>query len=575
MPGFLVGSRKIDVELKNRFPERCVQESLDLPRQTAKRNTLNKFMGDKVLAETPEAIMVLEGYLLNKTALFSRYSVSSAAELMDRMYRENGDAFFADFRGEFSGAFYDKALDKWLVFTNHTGTNPVFYAETGDGFFAGSQVNYLTDSCKRSGMKLHFDESAAYQMLTYGFMATNATYAKEIRRLRGGSYFCFQDGKGLVKRYHTLQKNTARFETCSEQELIDAVDHAFRAATKLAFDKDLEYGYGHLADLSGGLDSRMAMWVPHEMGYGPIQLLTYCKADYTDEKVAKEIARYWKDPLLIQPLDDAAFLYDIDEITFLNGGLSLYSGISGGNRMLRSLNMDNFGLEHTGMHGDVVIGSRWKNGRDMAQKRQTGRYSNKLAHRLSQDVLDYIASFEDYDLFLDYTRGFQGAANTYLIRKNYTEASSPFLDVELMQLCLDIPQEFRFHHSLYKKWILAKYPDAAQFKWEKTGAKITESAPVGTIRFVMTRGPKKLLRLLGKEKWLTHEMVPMAYWMEHDGNLRSTLDHYAAEGFAHPPAAMSEQLLSDMQWLYTSGNANEKAMVLTVLAAAKLYFGNE
>ena len=128
MPGFLVGSRKIDVELKNRFPQRCVQESLDLPRQTAKRNTLNKFMGDKVLAETPEAIMVLEGYLLNKTALFSRYSVSSAAELMDRMYRENGDAFFADFRGEFSGAFYDKALDKWLVFTNHTGTNPVFYA---------------------------------------------------------------------------------------------------------------------------------------------------------------------------------------------------------------------------------------------------------------------------------------------------------------------------------------------------------------------------------------------------------------------------------------------------------------
>ena len=75
MPGFLVGSRKTDVELKNRFPERCVQESLDLPRQTAKRNTLNKFMGDKVLAETPEAIMVLEGYLLNKTALFSRYGL--------------------------------------------------------------------------------------------------------------------------------------------------------------------------------------------------------------------------------------------------------------------------------------------------------------------------------------------------------------------------------------------------------------------------------------------------------------------------------------------------------------------
>lgn len=575
MPGFFVSDQNVNVQLVNFFPERCVEEQLNLEYQTAKRNTLNKFMSDKTLTETSEAVVVLEGYLLNKTKLFSEYGASTIEEMMLKMYREKGDTFFEVFRGEFSGAFYDKLSDKWLVFTNHTGTNPVFYAKTRNGFLAGSQVNYLIDACKVANVALTFDESAAYQMLTYGFMVTDATYAKEIRRLRGGTYLCVQNGEVEVKEYHTLHIDTDRFADCKESELIEAVDKAFRAATKLEFDKDLEYGYEHLSDLSGGLDSRMTMWVPHSMGYGPIQLLTYCKSDYLDEKIAKKIAIFWKDPLLVKPLDDAAFLYDIDEITFLNGGLSLYSGISGGNRMLKTLNMDEFGLEHTGMIGDVVIGSWWKNEKERRINRQTGRYSNKLAHRLSQDVNDYMESFEDYEIFLDYVRGFQGASNTYLIRKNYTEVSSPFMNLELMELCLAIPQEFRFGHKLYKQWIMEKYPEAAQFIWEKTGAKITESAVAAKIRRVLTKGPKKLLRILGKENYLKYEMVPMAYWLEQDKNLSDTLERYAEECFKDLPVSMSKQLVSDMKWLYRTGNANEKTMVLTVLASAKLYFGTQ
>lgn len=573
MPGFFVSNQRVDIRLENRFPERCVAEQLDLPRQTVKRNTLNKFMRDKGIAETPEALVVLEGYLLNKADLFSRYQVSSVEALMLKMYQAEGDTFFQAFRGEFSGAFYDKALDKWLVFTNHTGTNPVFYACTENGFFAGSQVNYLLDAYRAVGDTLHFDECAAYQMLTYGYMATNATYAREIRRLRGGTYLFAQNGQAVVKEYHTFHMNPERYEGYSQAELIELVDETFRAAIQLLFDKDREYGYAHLADLSGGLDSRMTMWVPHTMGYGPMQLLTYCKADYLDEKIAKQIARYWKDALLVKPLDDAAFLYDIDEITFLNGGMSFYSGISGGNRMLRSLNMDQFGLEHTGLLGDALIGSWWRNKKELESKRQTGRYSNKLAHRLPQEVLDYAESFEGYDLFLDYARGNQSAACTILTRKNYTEVSTPFLNPELIQLCRDIPQEARFGHKLYKAWIIAKYPDAAQFVWEKSRGKITEPAIVTKLRHLVVRGPKKLLRILGKQKWLAHEMAPMDYWLKKDPALAATLDRYAENGFAHLPVDMSEQLVSDMQWLYRTGNATEKSMVLTVLASAKLYFG--
>lgn len=573
MPGFFVSNRRVKVELRNRYPERCVQEELNSAEVTAKRNTLNKFMLDKSLAEADDCIVIMEGYLLNKLALFEQYGVDNVADLAATMYRKKGDAFFSEFRGGFAGALCDKKLDKWLVFTNQSGDNPVFYAKTADGFYAGSQVNYVVDACKSAGVSLTFDESAAYQMLTYAFMTNDVTFSREIKRLRGGTYLYFQGGEGCVKTYHTFKKDPSRFASCTEDEMIEQIDRAFRAAVKLEYDKDREYGYEHLTDISGGLDSRMTTWVPYEMGYNPIQLLTYCKANYADELIAKEIAGYWKAPLLVKPLDDAAFLYDIDEVTFLNGGLSLYSAISGGNHMLRSMNMDRYGVEHTGMNGDVILGSWYRKVDDGQRRWPTGRYSNKLSHRLPESVLRYVESFDDHEIFMWYTRGFQGMANTYQIRKNYTEASSPFMNVEFMQVCMDIPVQYRMGHGIYKKWILAKYPQAAQFKWEKTNAKITESKLVGKLRHIFTNGPKKLLRMMGKASAISTVMVPFEYFLARNEKLRAYRDRYFEEGIAQLPISLPEQLKTDMRELYQTGTANEQSMVLTVLAAVKLYFG--
>lgn len=574
MPGFFASNRKIDVALINRFPDRCVSQSLAKPGLTAARNTLNKFMQDKALSETAEAITILEGFLLNKHTLFQKYHATTVDTLMIQMYQEKGDEFFSEFRGGFSGAYYDKSQDKWLVFTNHTGDQPVFYATIPGGFCAGSQVNYLVDACRAIHLPLTVSESAIYQMLTFAFMVDDSTYANEIHRLRGGTYLLCRGGQVAVNTYFTFKKDPDRFSGCTEAQLIDEIDRGFRAAVKLEYDKDLEYGCGHLTDISGGLDSRMTTWVPYEMGYNPIHLLTYCKANYADEIIAKEIAAYWRAPLLVKPLDDAAFLYDIDDITFLNNGLSLYSGISGGYRMLQSLNMSSWGIEHTGMSGDVIVGSWYQTLQASPQQFPTGRYSERLAHRLPDSLTAYRNQFDDPELYLWYTRCFQGAANTYPIRKNFLEVSSPFMDVEFMQLCMDIPAEYRMHHRIYKKWIIAKYPQAAAFKWEATNAKITESKLVGQIRRIVTKGPKKLLRMMGFGSALSSSMVPIDYFIARDQKIKAHLDGYFTDSLSNLPVSLSDQLLADMQNLYQTGNGCEKTMVLTVLASMKLYFGN-
>ncbi len=570
MPGFLVSDQLMEIELINRYPERCVKQDFSNRHITFKRNTLNKFMRDKAFVNAGDIAFVCDGVILNLTELHNQFHTESTEDLIPIMYHRFGEQFFSHFIGSFSGALFDSSKNLWLVWTNHTGEKSVFYSNNSKLFVAGSQVNYLIDAFKEKGIALTFDEQAAYQMLTFGFMEGNSTYANEIKRLRGGQYLRYQDGKQEVKEYFMLHKHPERFSGKTEDQIVEELDRVFRAASELEYAKDEEYGYEHLADLSGGLDARMNMWVAHTTKPRHIQFITYCKANYLDELIAKQLAAYWNDEILVKPLDDVTYLYEIDEIVFMNAGLSLYSGITGGKRMLEHINFDVYGMEHTGQLNGGIIGSYLS--AIGGGKEPTGMYSEKLKDRLTKTNK---ADFDDHELYMLYTRGFQGVMNTQQIRSNYTEAYTTTVNPEFMQLCMDIPVSIRINHKLYKKWILSKYPEAAKYKWEKTGAVITENRYVGFVRKVVRRGPAKLKRMLGRDSEIVTGMNPLDYWIAHDRQISDYMDSYEKKGYEAIKQYASPQLLEDMTSLFEAGTANEKTMVLTVLAASKLYFGEE
>lgn len=570
MPGFYINSKPSEVVLNNRYPDRCIAETLTKSPCTVKRNTLDKFMQDKAFCETDELIYVTEGVLLNLRSLLKQYNVTAINDLVPQMYHADGEAFFSKFVGAFSGALFDKSKSVWIVWTNQVGDKAIYYSVHPDVFAVGSQVNYIIEAFREANKKLTFDEQAAYQMLTFSFMEGNSTYAQEIKRLRGGQYLTYRDGCIELKDYYTLHKHPDRFAGKTEEQIISELDKAFREASEMEYAKDEEYGYKHLSDLSGGLDARMNMWVAHTMKPRHIQFITYCKANYLDEIIAKQLAAYWNDEILVKPLDDVTYLYEIDEIVFMSGGMQVYSAITGGKRMLEQLNLSIFGIEHTGQLNGAIIGSYYSS--IGGGKLPTGMYSEKLKHRLTGTIHD---EFDDHELYMLYSRGFRGIMNTEQIRSNYTEAYTTTTNPVFMQLCMDIPVEMRINHILYKKWILSKYPEAAKYKWEKTGSYITEGKLIGLLRKIITRGPNKLKRILGKDNHIKTGMNPLDYWISENATIRKFMDEYESHGYKYLPDETSEQLITDMKALYKNGTANEKAMVLTVLSSAKLYFGDQ
>ena len=70
-------------------------------------------------------------------------------------------------------------------------------------------------------------------------------------------------------------------------------------------------------------------------------------------------------------------------------------------------------------------------------------------------------------------------------------------------------------------------------------------------------------------------MNPLDYWISKNPELKAFLDTYEHNGYQYIPNTASSSLIKDMKELYSTGNAMEQSMVLTVLSACKLYFGDD
>lgn len=575
MPGYIVSNMKNTPDLSTISAPNRIYKKAQIGDVSVQTSTLKKFENDKVFAPVDNDFIVTEGLLLNSKSL---YGVSTGAKESNLALeaklatgiKEFGTEFFSTLYGSYSGAFYNSATGEWTVWTNHTGDSAVFvYFDDATGCFAvGTQFDYVVDTLKASGVNVTLDEASAYSLLTYAFMCDEGTLAKEIKRLFPGTCMIINPAAktARIETYWTLTNNKFNLKNVPEHALIDEIDRLFREGIALEFEKDKEYGYKHLANLSGGFDARMVNFVAKDMGYEPILNTHYSQSKSLEQKLSRKLAKVLGHDIIVHELDDIEFMYDIDALSKMNYCLAIYSGSTGGKKMLESIDFNEYGIEHTGMIGDVVIGT-FMNDPDLGKDDPLQYlYSDKIKDRLT---LDHIARYPSLEIQYMYIRAILGACTSYQIRKYYTEPISVFMYPPLLDYCMSIPVELRRNHSLYFKWILAKYPDAASVPWDHLDAKITTPAKVAKIKHYIKRLPAKVLSKLHL-KADNYGMNPHQYWYDTKPEFREFLDKYFEENINKP--IYSDELRKDMSYVFTTGNPIEKLQVLTVLAAGNNYF---
>ena len=544
----------------------CLGETEELGEGVQQYNhLLNKFPKDQVFCDRNSRICFLDGYVHNKDDFLSDSSQSWTDAFTDAASRDLTQSLFK-LRGGFCGYIYDKNTETVSAYVDQVSVKSLYYYADKEKWIISNSVEYMVRVLQSNELTYDFDETAAKYMLTYGYMIDDSTFIKQIRRIQPGCVVKLHKGIAKSIRYYFIKNKEVQM---TEDEAVEKIDAAFRQAVAREFDKDEEYGYRHLVDLSGGLDSRMVSWVAHDMGYTDQVNITYCQNGYRDEKISKKIAESLQQEYIFKALDDAKWMFDIDKITSENNGAALCTGITGGDRMLQALNSDMFGIEHTGMLGDVILSTYYHDRTLNFGKPQFGlnMHSEKLRFDFDESILQ---EYPCQEMFVIYTRGILGMQSTYMIRQNYVETSSPFMDVDFLETVFSIPFEYRNGHHIYLKWMKEKYPDSTEFGWEKWGGiKPKEShiffRKIRTTERLLWMGFCKIFKIVNKDI-----MSPLDLWYQNDKELKAFWSKYYNDNIK--ASILDKELVKDLVFLYEKGDATEKSMALTVLAMAKKYF---
>lgn len=565
MPGFLVSDFEKKVELHN-YASYCRKDEMECNRYWMKRNTLNKYLQDKIFCQNEDYVLILEGVILNKTELCNQYG-AELSQVIVRLYEEMGDEFPKALRGSFSGAVYDKKADRWLLYTDQIGTKPLYYYRSGKGFAAGTQLNYVTDVMKENGIARNADEHGLSCLLVYGNFMDECTGVTEVRRLLPGDYLVIEKSGCRTGTYYQL--SAGKDEKVSDEEAIERLDASFRNAVKRILKKDEEYGYKTIIDISGGVDSRMIGYVTKAVGGKKVISLSYSQSGGREIKIAQEVANRLGYNFYYKALDNGSCLYDLDDNVLMNNGSAIYLGITGGRDFLQLLNPADYGMEMTGLLGDIYDGSMViVDGEEKPYLEYSKfRFGSVLPYD-DQTYSNLIDRFENHELFWYYVRGMICGMSSFPIRQNFVEPMTPYGDVEFMEGYLSIPWEARVKRKLLSRWMLEKYPEAANIMYSATGVTIKDEFTFGgkvkkTLKFI-NQEIHRQLHTMHKG----YQMTPFDYWIREYPEILDFMMKYYKDNIERTAGTMKAKIQRMMD---PDTPVIDKALALTVLAYYKQF----
>ncbi|MDD5503059.1 MAG: asparagine synthase-related protein [Candidatus Thermoplasmatota archaeon] len=526
------------------------------------RFSVDKFKNDKIFTIVGKDLVCTDGITLNLKSLLKNYRAENFGELILAMRQRHGNKFPVEMRGNFSGFICSEGGNKILVFTDHLASKPVYYFHddfSGALIFA-SQLKAVAEGMRKAGFYPSLDFGGAYCMLTCGFMLGNRTLIKEVKKIPPGNVLFYKNGRILLEEYYKLS-NTS-YVSGEEKEIINELDVRFREAVKMEYEKDAEYGYRHLATLSGGLDSRANVGFAYDMGFKS-DCFTFSQTGSMDETIARNICHDKKMNFTFYPLDGGDyFSKHVEDIINSNGGLMFYGGSAHMYNCMKSQSSKGFGMVHTGQIGDLVLGSYLRGGFHSPVDEKIWSkivYSSKLVEKLKRFVDANEFKYENDELFAFYERCINGVFNGYRMAEQFAEYSSPFLFIDFLDYAMNIHPRIRFKERIYLKWLRQRLPGFSKYAWEKYGLSL--KWPLFILEFY-GKALAAYRKFIGGKR---SSMNPTGYWWKTNPRLRQNIQRLFDESI--DSLASYPEIMEDCKMLFREGKLLEKTQAITLAKA--------
>lgn len=202
-------------------------------------------------------------------------------------YEEWGAEVVDRLRGMFAFAIWNENRKSFFLSTDPIGIKPLYYYQRNGTFAFASELKSLL---KFSSVSRELDLSALNQYLALGYIPSEESIFRDIKKLAPGHYLRYSDNGNIEKnRYFEAPFLTSR-NLEQEEDLVERLYELLKDSVKRALQSDVPVG----VFLSGGLDSSVLATIAASFTSRPIQTFSigFKEHRYNELPYARKIADF-------------------------------------------------------------------------------------------------------------------------------------------------------------------------------------------------------------------------------------------------------------------------------------------
>ncbi len=220
-----------------------------------------------------------------------RFRTDSDTETLVHLYEEFGAGFVNRLRGMFAFAIWDGRQRCLLLARDRFGKKPLYYAETPQGVFFGSELKCL----RIAGVPLEQDNEAIRLFLQFCYIPDPYSAFRGVKKLPAGHTLLIQAGTGRLK----MEKYWSVPEPCSEgaaglseDAVCEEIRQVFDESVRLRMIADVPLG----AFLSGGIDSSLVVASMARQSSRPVKTFSigFKEQQYNELPLARLVAAKYR-----------------------------------------------------------------------------------------------------------------------------------------------------------------------------------------------------------------------------------------------------------------------------------------
>ena len=390
-------------------------------------------------------------------------------------------------QGMFSFIFYDVKKNKIYGARDHFGQKPFYFHHSNNNFLASTNIRPILENINNK--KLNFESLKQY-LCSSGLIPINKTFFSGISTLPAGNYITIYKNSFVIKKYFKPldmfhKKKYSKFKNMDDKSIIKILDHKIKKAVERHLISDAKIG----ATCSGGIDSALIIKYANLINKKILTLTNTSKGIERLSKIVPNILKknniskkrsYFikqnKNKYIVTlsklvhnslfparwgggpPMNNLCEYAKKRNIKVILGGDGVDEYFCGYNTFNYSLYANN----KYGLHNTLLINKKFG-----IKKNITDKFYNKIikSKKKISKKIDFIKDKVERSIitntFLDTEFFLQSCtlphADEYSMNDSI-EIRNPFLDLDLVEFCLNLPGKFKIskQNNFKNKFIMKK-----------------------------------------------------------------------------------------------------------------------